>query len=83
MIVRMTMRIYSKTCLKRPLKEGTKIGFQERLSQIQSRLLQNAPREHSAILSTFIKLQLVFKAFVCLFLSGLIRQVSPYIETSI
>ena len=27
-------------------------------------VLQNAPREHSAILSTFIKLPFVFKAFV-------------------
>ena len=26
--------------------------------------MQNAPREHSAILSTFIKLQIVFKTFV-------------------
>ena len=27
-------------------------------------MLQNAPREHSAILSTFIKLPFVFKIFV-------------------
>ena len=27
-------------------------------------MLQNAPREHSAILSTFIKLPFVFKTFV-------------------
>ena len=26
--------------------------------------MQNAPKEHSAILSTFIKLQFVFKTFV-------------------
>ena len=29
-----------------------------------SKVLQNAPREHSAILSTFIKLSFVFKTFV-------------------
>ena len=52
--------IYSKTCLKRPLKKKTKIGFQE----CRSKELQNAPREHSAILSTFIKLPFVFKTYV-------------------
>ena len=56
---------YSKTCHKRPLKMKTKIGFQDRLSlnagQKYCRMLQ---REHSAILSTFIKLQFVIKSFV-------------------
>ena len=53
---------YSKTCLKRPLKKKTKIGFQDRLSlnagQKYCRMLQG---EHSAILSTFIKLPFVIK----------------------
>ena len=31
---------------------------------MQVKILQNAPREHSAILLTFIKLPFVFKAFV-------------------
>ena len=50
-------REYSKTCLKRPLKKKTKMGFQAdyRLPVL---------REHSAILSTFIKLPFVFKTFV-------------------
>ena len=56
---------YSKTCLKRPLKKKTKIGFQDQLllnaGQKYCRLLQ---REHSAILSTFIKLKFVIKTFV-------------------
>ena len=56
---------YSKTCLKRPLKTKTKIGFQDRLllnaGQKYCRMLQG---EHSAILSTFIKLQFVIKIFV-------------------
>ena len=47
----------SKTCLKRPLKEKRKNGFQDPLSlnagQKYCRMLQG---EHSAILSTFIKL---------------------------
>ena len=53
---------YSKTCLKRPLKKNC---FYDRLSlnagQKYCRMLQG---EHSAILSTFINLQLVIKIFV-------------------
>ena len=53
-------------------KRRAKIGFQNRLSlnagQKYCRMLQehmqNAPREHSAILSTCIKLPFVFKTFV-------------------
>ena len=55
---------YSKTCLKRPLKKKTKIGFQDQLSlyagQKYCRMLQG---EHSAILSTFIKLPFAIKTF--------------------
>ena len=56
---------YSKTCLKRPLKKNTKIGFQDRLSlnagQKYCRMLQG---EHSAIHLTFIKLPFPIKTFV-------------------
>ena len=56
---------YSKTCLKQPLKKNTKNGFQYQLSlnagQKYFRMLQG---EHSAILSTFIKLPFVFKTLV-------------------
>ena len=56
---------YSKTCLKRPLKKKTKIGFQDRLllnaGQKYCRMLQ---REHSAVLLTFIKLPFVINTFV-------------------
>ena len=49
---------YSTTCVKRPLSKRPKIGFQDRLLPI-------APQgEHSAILSTFIKLPFVVKIFV-------------------
>ena len=57
--------IYSKTCLKWPLKKKTKIVFQDRLwlnaGQKYCRMLQ---REHSAILLTFIKLPFAIKTFV-------------------
>ena len=55
---------YSRTCLKRSLKKNTKICFQDQLSinagQKYCRMLQ---REHSAILSTFIKLLFSIKTF--------------------
>ena len=67
--------LYSKTCLKRPLKKKTKIGFQDQLSlnagQEYGRMLQ---REHSAILSTFIKLPFAIKTVICLFLCGCSRR---------
>ena len=53
--------LYSKTCLKRPLKKKTKIGFQDRLwlnaGRKYCRMLRG---EHSAILSTF-----TIKATIC------------------
>ena len=65
-----------KTCLKRPLKKKTKIGFQDQLSlhagQKYCRMFQG---EHSAILLTLIKLPFVIKIVLCLFLSGHLRQV--------
>ena len=58
-------KIYSKTCFERPLKKKAKIGFQDQLSfnagQKYCRMLQG---EHSAILSTSIKLPLVIKICV-------------------
>ena len=56
---------YSKTCLKGPFKKKTKIGFQDRLllnaGQKYCRMLKG---EHSAILSSFIKVPFVIKIFV-------------------
>ena len=67
--------MYSKTCRKRPLKKKTKIGFQDWLSfnagQKYHRMLQG---EHSAILSTFIKLPFVTMIFASSILSGCLRQ---------
>ena len=70
---------YSKTCLKRPLKKNTKIGFQYRIllnaGQKNCRMLQG---EHTAILSTFIKLPFSINTFVLSILSGHLRQVLLY-----
>ena len=57
---------YSKTCVKRPLSKRPKISLQDQLSlynagQKYCRMLQG---EHSAILSTYIKLPFVIKTFV-------------------
>ena len=56
---------YSKTCVKGPLSKRQKIVFQDQLllnaGQKYCRMLQG---EHSAILSTFIKLPFVSKVFV-------------------
>ena len=66
--------LYSKTCLRRPLKIRPKIGFQDRLLlKCRSKVLQNAPREHSAILSALIKLPFVFKSFVLSIFEWLLR----------
>ena len=63
---------YSKTCLKRPLKKKTKIWFSKPvIAKCRSKVLQSALLEHSAILSTFIKLPIAIKIFVLsFFLSG-------------
>ena len=55
----------STTCVKRPLSKRPQIGFQDQLllsaGQKYCRMLQG---EHSAIVSTFIKLPFVIKIFV-------------------
>ena len=61
----LTVVLYSKTCLKWPLSRRPQIGFQDQLSlnagQKYCRMLQG---EHSAILSTFIKLSFVIRIFI-------------------
>ena len=67
---------YSKTCLKRSLKKKTEIGCQVDYCLMQVKSIAECSKgEHSAILSTFIKLPFAIKTFVCLFLSGHLRQV--------
>ena len=71
---------YSKTCLKRPLKRKTKTIFQDRLSlNAGQKYCRMLPLEHSAILSTFIKLTFAIKTFFCLFLSDCLKQVLLYL----
>ena len=57
--------MYSKTCLRQPLKKNSKIGFQYQIllnaSQKYCRMLQG---EHSALLSTFIKLSFSIRTYV-------------------
>ena len=48
---------YSKTCVKRPLSNRQKIGFQDQISL-------NAGQKYHRILLTFIKLPFVTKTFV-------------------
>ena len=72
----------SKTCLTRPLKKKTNIGFQDRFSlnadrkycrMLQESILQNFRPSLNYLLS----LRLLF----CLFLSGRLRQVLLYMYT--
>ena len=55
---------YSKTCVKRPLSKRRTIGFKTNyhLMQVKS-IAEWCPLEHSAILSTFIKLPFAIKTF--------------------
>ena len=68
---------YSKSCLKPQLKNNTKIGFQfPLLLNAVQKYCRMLHVEHSAILSTSIKLPFSIKILVLsLFLSGCLRQV--------
>ena len=60
--------VYSKTCVKWPLSKRPQIGFQDQVwlnaGQKYCRMLQG---EHSAMLSTFIKLPFIITIFVLSF----------------
>ena len=61
----MLIYVYSKTFLKWPLSKVPFNGFQDLIAgQKYCRMLQG---EHSAILSTFIKLPFIIKTFVLSF----------------
>ena len=64
---------YIKTCLKRPLKKDQNLVFKTDYRLMQVKVLQNDPREHSAILSTCIKLPSVFKIFVLSMFEGALK----------
>ena len=69
--------LYSKTYLKWPLKKEDQLSLNA--GQKYCRMLQG---EHSAILSTFIKLPFVIKIFVLSFLSGCLRHFLLYWQNS-
>ena len=60
--------LYSKTCLKRPLKKEDLLSLNA--GQKNCRMLQG---EHSAILLTFIKLPFVIQIFVLSFFEWLLK----------
>ena len=55
---------YSKTCVKRPLSKRPNIGFQDQLSLNAGQKYCKCQEEHSAILSTYIKLPIIIKIFL-------------------
>ena len=69
----LTADLYSKICLKRPLKKDDQLSLNA--GQKYCRMLEG---EHSVILSTFIKLPFVIKIFVLSFLSDCLRHILPY-----
>ena len=75
---------YSKTCVKRPLSKDQKLVFMSncRLMQVKSMFcLHILQREHSAILSTFIKLPFAIKTFVLSILSGRFTKILLHLKT--
>ena len=60
-----TEQLYSKTCAKRPFSKRPNICFQCQLSlNTGQKYCRMLPGEHSAILSTIIKLPIVIKIYV-------------------
>ena len=62
--VEMLIVNYSKICLKRPLKKKTKMVFKTDYRLMKVKSIAECSKEHSAILSTFIKLPFVIKICV-------------------
>ena len=62
---RICQNMYGKICLKRSLKKKLKIVFHDQVSlNAGQKYCRMLPLEHSAILSTFIKLPFDIKTFV-------------------
>ena len=76
--------IYSKTCLKQPLKSRPKIVFQTQLSlnagQKYCRMLPLLQEEHSEYFRPSLSYHLSLRSLFCLFLIGRLRQVLLYLE---
>ena len=58
------VNLYSKTCLKRPLKKTEKMVFNTNYHLMQVKSIAECSKEHSAILSTLMKLPFSTKTFV-------------------
>ena len=71
--------VYSKTCVKRPLKtkQNKALNGNGSLMNVK-KYCRMLPLEHSAILLTCIKRQLVLKTILCLFESGCSTQALLY-----
>ena len=70
-----SLHYYSKTCVKPPLYNRPKIGFQYQLSlNAGQKYCRMLPLEYSAILSTFIKLNFVIKTSVLSFLKAVLHR---------
>ena len=74
-----------KPVLRGHSKEDQNLVFKTDYCLMQVKVLQNAPREHSAILLTFIMLSFVLKAFVMSILEWPLKMtgftvVKPYIK---
>ena len=85
-----SIRVTVKPILSSHSKRRPKISFktdyhlmQDYHLKCRSKVLQNAPREHSAILLTFIKQPFVFKIIVLSILSGRLKQVLLYLGIQI
>ena len=77
------VEMYSKTCLKRPLKKDQKLAFKTDYSLMQVKSI--AERSKRAFCNTFDlhKLPFVVKTFVLSFLSCRFRQVLLYIALGV
>ena len=63
--------LYNKTCFKRPLKRKTKSWVSRPIIiECRSKVLQNAPREHSAIFQPSLSNNLSLRPLFCLFLGA-------------
>ena len=75
--------LYSKTCLKRPLKKKTKIGFKTDYHFMQVKNIAECSK--GSILQYFrpsVSYHLSLRSLFCLFLSGRLRQVLLYMWVS-
>ena len=69
-----------KTCVKQPLSKRPKMVFKTNYRLNGHRFFRMLPVEHSAILSTFIKLPINIKIFVLSIISGRFTQFLLYIQ---